>query len=162
MFFLTFHFLLSWLRLKRRNKAAEHREIKAQTVGWLRRVRLSRLSFEQSPGEVSRLLNASWKSPKCNRWVAFCVSCRNSQKSFDERNVIWHLVCLKFNGFSCYNTKRHFLVFLWWQKKAGFSNTKYFGSKFFLFSLSIKTTVVHHRSRINILDLYQVIKQQVS
>ena len=156
-------FLFPWQSLKRPDKAAEQKEIKAHLVGPLRRVKLSRLSFEQSPGEVSRLLNSSLNLLNATaQWLLY-ISCRNSEKCLMEKHFIWYLGCLysilKFNMCSFYKIKLKVKVICWcfitsMAQKAGFSK--------FIFSLSIKTTVVHHRCRINILDLYQVIKQQVS
>lgn len=58
LFVFDFHLFLPWQSLKGLNKAAEQKEVKAHMVGLSRRVRLLRVSFERSPGEVPRLPNA--------------------------------------------------------------------------------------------------------
>lgn len=83
-FFLS---LFSWQSLKSPNKAAEHTEIKAHMVGLLRRVKPSRLSFEQSPGKVSRLLCEILRGKKN---VAFL--CQILRKHLmEERNLTFSL-----------------------------------------------------------------------
>lgn len=58
---------------------------KVHLVGPLRRVKLSRLSFEQSPGEVSRLLNSSLNLLDATaQWLLY-ISCPKFWEMFDRK-----------------------------------------------------------------------------